>query len=523
MILTRATLHRGGRTADKGLFDLALRHGLIGAIAPGGTLTPEPGEEVIDLDGRLVIPGLWDEHVHMGQWASHLRRVDVSGAESATEALAMMAESASRGAADEVVVGAGMRPGTWTESPTLEMIDRASGCTPWVIFAIDIHSCWANTAALRRFGFLETPGGILTEHDSFALLGAVESVDVALHDQWVAEAEAQAASRGVVGIVDLDMGPTLDNWIRRRTGQEETFLLRVDASVYPDTLDTALSRGIKSGDAIAPGVTMGPLKAITDGSLNTRTAFVSTPYAGSEPHPEGHGEGDACGVLNYSLDDIDTFVAKASNAGIAVTLHAIGDRANTMMLDVFERHGIHGRIEHAQLVQPEDIARFARLGVTASVQPQHAVDDREVTDRFWFDRVERAFPLRSLLDSGADVVFGSDAPVSALDPWVQIAAAVTRTDDERPPWRGEQCVSVAQAIACSTRTTIEVGQPADLAVLDADPYWIAAALSNRPQELSRALRSMSVALTVVGGRVTHSGNRIGGDDGNRTRTISLED
>jgi len=491
MIIRRAQV-----LGTSGLSDIRLRDGLIHAIESVGSLSPDDGEEVVDADGRVVIPGLWDEHVHMGQWASHLRRIDVSAATSPTEALDLMAQASLSRPDDPVIVGAGMRPATWSVEPDLVTIDAASGDVPWVMFSIDIHSCWANTAALQRFGY-ESDTGFLTEHDSFGLLGKVEAIDPATHDQWVAEAEAMAASRGVVGIVDLDMGPTLDNWMRRRQGQEGAFTLRVEASVYPDTLHVALERGLRSGEPIAPGVVMGPLKAITDGSLNTKTAYVSSPYVGGDPH--------GLGTLNYTVDDINDFSARAHQAGLDVTLHAIGDRANTIMLDVFESHGIAGRIEHAQLVSAEDIPRFAQLGVTASIQPQHAVDDREVTDVLWSDRVDKAFPVKSLLDAGAHVVFGSDAPVSALDPWVQIAAAVTRTDDERDAWHPEQAISVSQAIACSTRSAVSPGQVADVVVLDADPVWLERALAKKPSELSKALRALPVWLTVVDGRVTYRG------------------
>lgn len=491
MIIRRAQVF-----GHSGLSDIRLRDGLIQAIEPVGSLSPDDGEDVVDADGRVAIPGLWDEHVHMGQWASHLRRIDVSEAASPADALELMAQAAASRPDDPVIVGAGMRPATWSVDPDLASIDAASGDVPWVMFSIDIHSCWANSAALQQFGY-DSDTGFLTEHDSFGLLGKVEAVDPATHDQWVAEAEQVAASRGVVGIVDLDMGPTLDNWVRRRAGHEDTFILRVEASVYPDTLDVALERGVRSGDPIAPGVVMGPLKAITDGSLNTKTAYVTSPYVGGDPH--------GLGTLNYTVEDINDFSSRAHQAGLDVTLHAIGDRANTIMLDVFESLGIAGRIEHAQLVSAEDIPRFAELGVTASIQPQHAVDDREVTDVLWSDRADKAFPAKSLLDAGAHVVFGSDAPVSALDPWLQIAAAVTRTDDDREPWHPEQAITVSQAIACSTRSTLSPGQVADVVVLDADPVWIERALSKKPSELSTALRSLPVWMTVMSGRVTYGG------------------
>jgi predicted amidohydrolase YtcJ len=170
---------------------------------------------------------------------------------------------------------------------------------------------------------------------------------------------------------------------------------------------------------------------------------------------------------------------------------------------VMEANGLQGRIEHAQLVRSEDFPRFGRLGIIASVQPEHAVDDRDVTDVYWADRAGRAFALRTLVDEGARLILGSDAPVSPLDPWVSIAAAVTRTRDGREPWHPEQSLTLAEAIAFSTRSTIEPGQPADIAVLDADPYWLVQACGANAAKASDALRSMPVWMTLRRGEVTH--------------------
>jgi predicted amidohydrolase YtcJ len=177
------------------------------------------------------------------------------------------------------------------------------------------------------------------------------------------------------------------------------------------------------------------------------------------------------------------------------------DRANSLALQAFAATGAHGSIEHAQLIDRSDLARFAALGVTASVQPEHALDDRDVADHHWAGRTDRAFVLRSLLDAGARLAFGSDAPVAPLDPWVAIAAASARTRDDRPPWHPEQAITVAEAVAASTgagavrgdRARIEVGAVADLAVLDSDPYTCSAA----------ALRALPVAGTLLGGEWTH--------------------
>jgi predicted amidohydrolase YtcJ len=173
-------------------------------------------------------------------------------------------------------------------------------------------------------------------------------------------------------------------------------------------------------------------------------------------------------------------------------VHAIGDRCNHEVLEVFGRLGIAGTIEHAQLVDVRDMANFGRLGITASVQPEHAMDDRDIADRYWADRVGGAFAFRSLLDSGAMLQLGSDAPVAPLDPWIALSAGVFRSRDGREPWHPEQRIPLDAALAASTRTTVSVGQPADLAVLDADPRSCDAA----------GLRAMPVAATFVAGRMT---------------------
>ena len=271
--------------------------------------------------------------------------------------------------------------------------------------------------------------------------------------------------------------------------------LRVESGVYPDDLDRAIEEGLASGAELAPGITVGPFKIITDGSLNTRTAHCVEPYLTVSP-PE-------YGAMNFPPDEIADILTKAQAAGFWLAVHAIGDEANRIVLDIFEEHSLRGRIEHAQLVREDDFPRFYELGITASVQPEHAVDDRDVTDVYWADRTSRAFALRRLVDSQATLVLGSDAPVSPLDPWVSIAAAVTRTRDGREPWHPEQALTVEEAMRFSSRSSLEVSEPADIAVLGADPRWLTEAFGKDLAKASDALRTMPVDLTVCGGVVTH--------------------
>jgi predicted amidohydrolase YtcJ len=176
-------------------------------------------------------------------------------------------------------------------------------------------------------------------------------------------------------------------------------------------------------------------------------------------------------------------------------VHAIGDRANTLALDAFAATGAGGRVEHAQLLSPGDLGRFAELGVVASVQPEHAVDDRDVAERYWAGRTHRAFAYRSLLDAGAELVLGSDAPVAPLDPWITLAAAVHRSADDRPSWHPEQQIPLDVALAASAGPAgpITVGRVADLVITDLDPAAV-------PPD---TVRTIPVAGTLLAGRWTH--------------------
>lgn len=492
MILRRATLLGH---SDSHPVDVLIEAGRIAAIEYSGHIPSSDDHEEIDLDGRVVAPGFWDEHVHLGSWAEYRRSIDLRSANSPAEAAALMAAGESA-VTDEIVVGVAYRDGLWEEPKTRAVLDSASTGRPWVLWSVDVHSCWLNSAALETLGLdLSNESGVLRELDAFGLAGRLSDVDPALRDSWVHEAVVEARSRGVVGVVDFDMADNLANWRRRREGVTD-FDLRIEAGVYPKEFDAAIEQGHHTGDPVAPGVTVGPLKVITDGSLNTRTACCVEPYLA--------GSGDEYGAMNYDTDTLISLMEKAKAHGFTPAFHAIGDDANRIVLDVFERLEVTGRIEHAQLLRDDDFSRMAAQGIVASVQPQHAVDDREVADKYWADRTHRVIALRSMRDAGVELAFGSDAPVSPLHPMQQIAAAVTRTDDARNPWEPHQRISVAEAIQASTRTTIQVGQPADLIAFGADPLWLERAMAHDPSALYQALVSLPVELTVVDGRVQHN-------------------
>lgn len=475
----------GGRTLGTGAaVDIVVERGVIAAIVPAGTAVTDAADRV-DLDGRVVLPGLWDNHVHFTQWALTSRRLDLSTAASADEVVALVGERIAAGATE--VVGFGFRDGLWPEPPTAALLDVVAASVPVILVSGDLHSVWLDSAGLALHGFAGHPTGLLREDDAFAVVRALDDVADDVLDGWAREAATAAARRGVVGIVDLEMTWNRDVWLRRIRGGLTG--LRVEFGVYRQHLADAIAAGMRTGDVV-PGtdglLRVGPFKVITDGSLNTRTAFCFDPYPGL-------ADAEAFGLLTVQPDELVPLLETARDGGLRPAVHAIGDHANSLALDAFASVGIGGSVEHAQLLTEADVARFAALGVTASVQPEHAMDDRDVAERYWSGRTDRAFMLRSLLDSGAVLALGSDAPVAPLDPWVSIAAAVGRTRDGREPWHPEQSITVAEAVAASTRSTVEVGQPSDLVIVDVDPTTASA----------DALRTLPVAATLLAGRFTH--------------------
>jgi predicted amidohydrolase YtcJ len=463
--------------------DLRIEGGLIAEIGD----IPSTDDESVDLDGRWLTPGLWDHHVHFSQWSMQSQRLDVSSAGSAAETARLIADAIGPRSVDSTAatpfVAVGFRDGLWPDSPNLAVLDAASSA-PVVVVGGDLHGVWLNSAALELYGREGNETGVLREGEAFRILGFIDSVDDGQLDAWVDAAAHTAAAKGVVGIVDYEMAWNPGSWNRRQASGTDS--LRVEVGVYTEHLDRAIEQGLRTGDRLGELLTMGNFKILIDGSLNTRTAYCWDEFAGVP------GE---FGVLTVREDRLRELMTRSAEAGIEPSVHAIGDRANTIALDAFEAVGCHGRIEHAQFLATADLPRFARLGVAASLQPDHAMDDRDVADRYWAGRTDRAFPLRSLLDAGATVLLGSDAPVSPLDPWLTIAAAVGRTRDGREPWHPEQAIGAREAIAASSRGTIKVGQPADLVVTERDPL-----VSTADQ-----LREMIVHATLLGGRFTHGG------------------
>ncbi|MCG5214251.1 amidohydrolase family protein [Streptosporangium soli] len=486
----RPLLLRNVRVAPGGpIIDLRVADGRV-----AGAVGPLPGEEVFDAQGGTVLPGLWDSHVHSVQWAVTRRRLDLGGAGSAREAVARVA-AAPPPAPGEILVGYGYRDGLWPDRPDKSMLQAALPGLPVMLVSNDLHTAWCSPAALALVGYGEHPTGVLVEQECYRAVAALPPPPADRLDRWVAEATTAAAAHGVVGILDFEFADNVTDWGRRV--RDHRVDVRVACSVPRDRLDEAIERGLRTGERV-PGsyglLEVGPVKIFADGSLNTRTAYCVDPYPGMPPGAAAHG------LLETPPDRLAEVMAHAARHGLHPAVHAIGDHAATIVLDAFEKLGCPGRIEHAQLLRAEDFARFTLPGLIAGVQPAHAPDDRDVADLHWRGRTGRAFAYAGLLAAGATLEIGSDAPVAPLNPWDGIASAVTRTDDDRPPWHPEQAIPVAAALAAASRgrRSVRAGDPADLVIVPWNPADV-------PPE---RLRRTQVLGTLLGGRWTYRADGI---------------
>ena len=469
---------------DGRLVDILVSDGLIRAVAPD--LDPAEASEVVDLGGRQVVPGLSDEHVHFTNWAlSRLTEplnqalMAAPNAEGAADAVGRQASGAATGS---WIRAKGFRQSTWPAMPHKALLDRAAPGVAVALTSQDGHSAWFSSTALAAVG-LDHETGYLREWEAWEAGGRVPAPSREATDRAVADAVDAAVRRGVTHIRDFGTHEDIEAWIGRSAGTPLPF--RVTSGVAQRQIDLAEDAGWTTGQPLDTHgrLEVGPLKLFSDGALGSRTAHCDHAYVGEPANT---------GMPLLGFDELKELLARAARQGLATAVHAIGDRANRTVLDAYEAVGVTGRIEHAQLIAPDDRARFARLGITASVQPGHAVDDQDLVERWWGDRMDTAYPLRSLARAGSQLVFGSDAPVSPLDPWRAIAAAVHRTVDDRPPWLPDETVGLSEAITASCPGTLAEGERADLVVLDEDPAQLA------PVDLA----NIPVSATMVGGTWT---------------------
>ena len=461
--------------------DVRVRAGRV--VETGPRLDPERDEPVVDLGGRFVRRGLRDAHVHMAQWARARRQLDVSTARGPSEAADLVARAVAARPAGGRLEGSGFRDSTWSEPPTADLLSAVAPDLPVVLHSLDRHSAWLNRPALALVGLPDHPTGLLREHEAWEALLRLPPPTPAEDDDAAGEAVAAAHARGVTRIVDFDFEDAWAAWRRRQSAGDGTLGLRVTAVVLPAQLDGHRAAGRREGSG-DDWLRLGPVKLFADGSLGSRTARCLHPYPGT---------GDR-GRRLLDPPALRAAVLAARDAGFRVAVHAIGDEATRDALAVLDEVLVPGAsLEHAQLLRREDLPRFRSSGVTASVQPAHLLDDRGLVDELWAGTPSVPFALRSLLDAGARLAFGSDAPVSPLDPWRGIAAAVHRTDGNGEPWRPEEAVSAEEALEASGGRRVRPGDAADLVVLDVP----------RLPETPGGLLAVPVHAVLLGGRWVH--------------------
>ena len=476
-----------------------------------------PKTAVVDLRGRLALPGFTDSHVHLRPLGRTLSQVDLASAPTLAAALRRVAARTRRTPKGHWVTGAGFDKNRWGEAfPDRRDLDRVAPGHPVILRSRDGHSVWVNSLALRKCRIsreTKSPlGGVIVRDAAGEPTGILQERAIALMHRCpefdagergagdLRDAFRSLLRHGITSVHAMEESETFGDLERLK----ETGRLPLRVTIYRPAadLDTLIGAGIRSGFG-DEWLRIGGVKLLVDGSLGSQTAWLFDPYEGSRK---------ARGVPVLYGRDLRDVVHRAAEAGLACAIHAIGDRANAEALDALERvraipTPLPHRIEHAQLLRASDIPRFAASRIVASMQPCHIPGDIDAAERYWGKRSRWAYPVRSLLRTGASVIFGSDAPVETADVMFGLCAAVRRqTRDGRPPagwYRREEGVGRLAALRAYTlepaRATAEAGLKgkllpgylADIVVLSEDVLHIPLRNLIRPR----------VALVLVGGRI----------------------
>lgn len=476
----------------------------------------------VDLGGRCTLPGLVDAHLHFESYSLGRARIDAE-TDTVGELQRRVAMRAAALPEGEWIRGHGWNHHRWGgQFPTRQLLDGVAPRHPVFLTAKSGHAAWVNGCALDRAGVTAaTPdlaGGAVVRDATGApagvlLEGAADLVAAFLPEPTLEESveairqgTVEAHRRGLTGVHDLDGARALRAWqVLRERGQ---LGLRVVKSIPASLAGRAVELGLRSGLG-DDWLRLGGVKLFADGALGPKTAWMEAPY---------EGEPGNCGMPLGSREELERAVLAAAGAGLACYIHAIGDRANREVLEILARARaeepggarLRHRIEHVQVLRPEDLPRLAELGVIASMQPIHATSDMEIADRHWGARVSGAYACRSLLQRGTSLAFGSDAPVEPIDPLLGIHAAVTRCREDGTPgaagWQPQERLTVAEAVRAYTlgaafaggvedhSGSLSPGKLADLVVLDRDIFI------EPPAQIART----AVWATFVDGQCVHA-------------------
>jgi hypothetical protein len=489
-----------------------------------------PTTMVLDLPGRLVLPGFIDNHTHLLDGGFQLLSINLRPCRDEKEFAERIRRKAESLQPGQWITGGDWDHEAWpgTRLPARELVDGFTRDIPVFVNRLDGHMALANTLALNRAGITrETPdppgGAIVRDPKTGEPTGILKDAAMSLVSHLIPQPTAkesddalkaalkEAARYGVTSVQDIT------GWEALETFERAHHLNQLTLRIYARTPLAEWERQVEwikkngSGD---DWLRLGGFKAFLDGSLGSTTAYFFEPYLDA-PATSGLLSGQA-----IPEDKIRQRMLAADKAGLQLSIHAIGDRANHLLLNLFEEvarangpRDRRFRIEHAQHLRREDIPRFAKLGVTASMQPYHCIDDgRWAEKRIGPERIKTTYAFRSLLDSGARLTFGSDWTVAPINPLLGIYAAVTRRtlDDCNPlGWVPEEKITVEEALRSYTihnafaafeeskKGSIEAGKLADVVVLDRDIFSIPPV----------AIPQVKVLYTIAGGKIVYRGGR----------------
>ncbi|MBW2148712.1 MAG: amidohydrolase [Deltaproteobacteria bacterium] len=512
---------------------VAINGGRIAATGDNKEIRPlgGPHSEIIDLGGRLCLPGMMDSHFHYYTWALGRRELALADTESFEDLLARVSTAAEEVHAGRWILGQGWNESDWPEPrmPTRDDLDKVAPSHPVALWRCDLHLAVVNSMALELAHINEKtpdpPEGIIARDESGRPNGIlrelapnlIRDVIPAPKDNELLSAMREGIhvlhSLGLTGLEDMRLmggkegAPAFKAWQRLKEADELD--LRCWVSIPGERLEEAVSLGLRTGFG-NDRLRIGHVKYFADGGMGARTAWMLEPYLDAD-----------CGMPSTPMDELAKSLHRADETGLAVAIHSIGDRANRELITVFEglkekRKGdgaatpssptASHRIEHVQMIRPEDLARLSKLDIVACVQPHNLVLDIGMIDESVGARGKWAYPYRDLLDCGIDVVFSSDAPVCDPSPLIGIHAAVTRQRKEGLPnggWYPAQRITIEEAVRGYTILpavsygvgdrlgSITQGKYADMVVLDRDIYAV------DPMEIIET----EVDITIFDGRI----------------------
>lgn len=472
-------------------------------VAVGDNLQQDPrfkNFSKIDLKKKTIVPGFVDAHTHFHYFAQSFCKVSLDGLDSLEKCLSKIKTFAATLKKNEWVVGEGYSVDLFKKriEPDKFMLDKVSGGLPAIMFTKDQHTAWVNSQALTLAGINSktenpsagrieklsdgTPSGILREPAAYSAVSDLLPEPAASQmNRFYQQALDWAYKKGITAVHSFDGNPLAFKWYQQ-LAEKKKLGLRINYYFQASALPTLLKNNIRYGQG-DEFLRIAGIKIFSDGALGSKTALCHEKYKGSKNN---------YGIEVRSIKQMLTSLKQAARLGLPAAIHAIGDKAVSNVLDVFEKapklkNGARHRIEHYQLVRRKDVERTKRLNVIASMQPSHCPSDIKMIRNQWGKRGADAFIFRTLIDKGVDIAFGSDVPIEPLDPIAGIAAAVRRAlPKSRDVFYPSQRISALEALYGFTlgpaiavgqqdcRGMLAAGYPADFVLLSDDIARVAA-------------------------------------------------